>query len=361
MTANRSRMGLGCLELTELNSSIIDEAIKKGITYFDTADCYGNNASEISLGKKLKDYDRSKLTICTKGGVEFKSDGIHVNASPQYIAYACDASLKRLQTNYIDLYYLHRVDPKTPFEESIRALKNLVDTGKVKQIGLSEVTADQIQRAHQIHPIRAVQIEYSPWSRQDESNDVIKTCQELKIDIVAYSPLGRAFFTARPSSYFESMASTDFRRMLPRYTGENLKKNVVAKKNLQEYAIKKGYTLAQLILAWEIAKDYIPIPTITNSKHLEENIFSLSISLSAAEVQEIDALIDHCQFGGPRYPNEKISAIYPEKKKPKYNIPWKSIAFCAAGVVALGLFAKAVISRKSVLSDIPTSQLINKR
>ncbi len=187
--------------------------------------------------------------------------------------------------------------------------------GKIKQYGLSEVTADQIRRAHKIHPVSAVQIEYAPWSREDEQNDVIKTCKELGITIVAYSPLGRAFFTKANASFFKELKQDDFRSQLPRYQGDTLQKNLKAKEALQQYADKKNCSLAQLVLAWEMAKGIIPIPATVNVKHLTENMLALTIKLSASEFEEIQKIILSCQFVGPRYPDANFSAIHPERRR----------------------------------------------
>lgn len=338
--SHQIKMGLGCVSLTRENSSIIDEAIKNGLTCFDTAECYGSNESEIALGEKLKNYDRKKITICSKGGVRFTSNGRpELDGSPKNLVAACEASLKRLQTNYLDLYYLHRIDPQTEFESSITALKELVEAKKINGIGLSEVTADQIRRAHKIHPVSAVQIEYAPWSREDESNDVISTCAELKIPVVAYSPLGRAFFTDETEAYFTSMPDQDFRRLLPRYSGTDLKQNCEAKRALQQFAKTKSCSLAQLILAWEIHKGFIPIPATTNSKHLAENMGALKVNLTSDEMNELNKLIANCQFTGPRYPSKDISAIHPEfRRKPL----WKNPVLIGASILAISLFGKVL-------------------
>lgn len=304
-------MGLGCSAITSSNSAIVDHAIRNGITLFDTANCYLDGECERALGEMIKKHDRSKLTICTKVGVQFQGSDIHLCADQKQIETACDGSLARLKT-HIDVYYLHRVDPKTPIEESVRALGALVHKGKVKHIGLSEVTADQIRRAHKVHPVSAVQIEYSPWSRQDESNGVINTCKELGITVVAYSPLGRAFFTQLDGNHFATLPSGDFRQMLPRYTGTDLQNNISARKNIQQLADQKGCTLAQFVLAWEIAKGLVPIPSTTHTGHFDENRSALNVKLSETEIATCDAIISSTNFTGPRYPNERISAIYPE-------------------------------------------------
>lgn len=314
------QMGLGCLELTRSNNGIVDYAIKNNITYFDTADCYGNGESERALGEKLiLNKYREKLFISTKGGVKLSSTGVSVDGTSQYLKQACDASLNRLQIDYVDLYYLHRTDPDTPIEESVKALSELVQQGKVNYIGLSEVTADQIRRAHHVHPITAVQIEYSPWSTQDDKNGVIETCRELGIQIVSYSPLGRAFFTDVHEPYFENIDKNDFRRLLPRYWGEHYKFNRVAKHELDKFASVKQCSVAQLVLAWELKKGFSVIPATTKENHFDEDFKAIFIELSDNDINSLNNIVSKSHYSGPRYPNESVSAIFPEKSKSKWN------------------------------------------
>jgi aryl-alcohol dehydrogenase-like predicted oxidoreductase len=331
--------GLGCVNLTAENGNIIEYALQSGITSFDTADCYGNGESERTLGQKLQAARRENIFISSKCGVQFMQDGIHISDGPEYIATACAASLQRLQTTYIDLYYLHRVDPKVALEESMVALKSLVQQGKIKYIGLSEVTANQIRRAHKIHPIKAVQIEYAPWSREDEANGVIKTCQELGISTVAYSPLGRGFFTTAEASFFLSLPKGDFRTFLPRYSGENLKSNIQVRTKLSEVASAKGCSLAQLILAWEIKKGMVVIPATTQPKHLDENLTALLIKLEEKEMEQIEHILKNFLFQGPRYPSQAFSAIYKESSS-------NSLLFGGGFLAAAGLFAYNYYSKK---------------
>lgn len=303
-------VGLGCCNLTRENNAIVDYAIKNAVIFFDTADCYGANESEIALGEKLKNYARDKLFVSTKAGIRFQADGVVVNGSKEYIKAACYDSLKRLQTDYIDLFYLHRVDPCTSLQESVQAMKELVEEGKVRYIGLSEVTAEQIRIAQHIHPISAVQIEYSPWARQDEINGVIDTCKELNIAIVAYSPLGRAFFTSAERTYFDTLPADDLRQLLPRYKGENLQFNLAQRQIIQQVANEKHCSLAQLVLAWEMTKGFIIIPGTTNPVHFDENKAACNIILTEEDCKKIDELVGYASYQGPRYPNEKVSAIY---------------------------------------------------
>lgn len=313
MMHNSLSMGLGCLNLNSDNHAIIDYAIEKGVTVFDTADCYGAGESEKALGAKIKNYPRENFYISTKCGISFQQDGIHISGTSEYINQACDASLKRLQTEYIDLYYLHRVDPETPIETSVSALANLVKAGKIKYIGLSEVTEDQLRRASRIHPVTAVQIEFSPWARQDESNGVIAACKELGITVVAYSPLGRALFTTCKAEYFNQLSSQDFRKLLPRYEGDKLELNIKARDELQKFASEKGCTLAQLVLAWEMSFGFTVIPATTNQEHLNENLSALLVNIAESDKQEMDDILNQIKFHGPRYPSNDVSGIFPEK------------------------------------------------
>lgn len=309
---NLPRIGLGCENLNEDNHGIIKVALAAGITLFDTADCYGNNQSEKALGRALSSTPRANVAICSKVGVKLAEDGVQVQGDKRYIKEACYQSLERLQTGYLDLLYLHRIAPDTPIEQSMTALKELVQEGKVKGVGLSEATASQIRRAHKVHPLTAVQIEYAPWSRHDETNGVIKTCQELNIAIVAYSPLGRGFFTQLGKEFFTTLPEDDYRKQLPRYSGEKLDINLKERLKLLEFAQQKACTLPQLIIAWEMKQGIIPIPGTTNPTHLKENIGALGIELNERDIAELNTILNKSQYSGPRYPNKKISAIYPE-------------------------------------------------
>jgi|GEM_PF-28220 len=305
-------MGLGCVDLRPENSDIIDLALKRGVTSFDTADCYGDGLSESALGEKLRSHQRERLFISSKCGVRFDGNRVQLSGAPEYIKAACEASLKRLQTPYLDLYYLHRVDPKTLIEISVKALSDLVKAGKIRYIGLSEVTETQLRRAHKIHPITAVQIEYAPWSRQDETNGLIKTCQSLGIAVVAYSPLGRAFFTNVDEHYFTSLPSRDYRKYLPRYNGDALIHNMEARQSLNQIAKEKGCSLSQLVLAWMMSKELCVIPGTTNAEHLNENLGALLVKISKAEQEKINHLMLSLKFLGERYPSPAVSGIFPE-------------------------------------------------
>jgi len=337
-TSDFGTMGLGCVDLNSTNNQIIDYAIERGIIFFDTASCYGNGESEIALGQKLIQYPRKNILVSSKCGVYFDHHGLHLSGDASDIRSACEMSLKRLQTNYIDLYYLHRVDPNVHIETSVAELKKLVNEGKIRYIGLSEMTEGQLRRAHKIHPIKAVQIEYSPWSRQDEDNGVIAACRELKIDIVAYSPLGRAFFTNNSAGYFHSLPDNDIRKRLPRYCGNNLEFNLNARLELQGFAAKKNCTLAQLVLAWGIKQGMMVIPATTNRHHLDENLKSLAVDLMDSDMLAINQILTNEKFAGLRYPDQEVSGIYPEKNDNLYLNNKLLLGFGFLVVVG-GLFA----------------------
>lgn len=332
--------GLGCVDLNSNNAEIVDYALEKGITSFDTAECYNGGESERALGLKLKGIPRDKIFISSKGGVRFTASGIELAGDAASIQASCEKSLERVNTPYFDLYYLHRVDPKIPLEESIKALSYLVKTGKIKWLGLSEVTAAQIRRAHRIHPISVVQNEYSFWSKEDDKNGVLTTCRELGIRVVGYSPLGRGFFTANKADYFTGLAETDFRKLLPRYNGENLQANLQSRVKLEEFAATKKCSLAQLVLAWELNKGIHVIPATTNKAHLDENAAALMLRLSSTDMENIEAILRDLQFAGPRYPSAAISAIYPEASTAQVVLGPKTLAAGLDFMTGLGgLFA----------------------
>ncbi len=332
-------MGLGCYTLTRQNNEIIDHAIEKGCVLFDTADCYGNGESELALGEKLALYKdkRDKFIVCTKVGVKLNPDhSITINGSPAYLKAAVEASLKRLQLDYIDIVYLHRADPNVSIEESVTALKELVDAGKVKAIGLSEVSAKMIMRANRVHPIKCVQIEFSPWSRQDQHNRVISTCQNLKIKLIGYSPLGRGFFTHLDQTYFDSMPAEDYRRALPRFQREALLYNLTLRKDIEAIANELEMTVAQLSLAWHMFHDIVPIPSTTNIKHFDENFKASELKLSPHQYHMLDETLHPLQFQGTKYRDEKQSGIYPAAEV-SFWYQHKNDIY--KGVKVLGLFA----------------------
>ncbi|ONK74365.1 uncharacterized protein A4U43_C03F5480 [Asparagus officinalis] len=304
-----SKLGFGCLGLTgnynsplseEEGTSIIKQAFSKGITFFDTSDMYGPYTSEMLLRQALKDLPREKIQLATKFGVE-KVDrgGIVVNGKPEYVRACCEASLKRLGVDYVDLYYQHRIDQRTPIEETIRELKKLVEEGKVKYIGLSEASPDTIRRAHAVHPITAVQMEWSLWTRDIET-ELIPLCRELGIGIVPYAPLGRGFFGGKAVT--ESLPANSVLVAHPRYSGENLEKNKSLYRRIQKLANKHNCTVAQLALAWVVHQgdDVVPIPGTTKIRNLDQNIGSLDLRLTKEELKEIERAVSPKEVAGPR-------------------------------------------------------------
>ncbi|KAE8010047.1 hypothetical protein FH972_006445 [Carpinus fangiana] len=308
-----SKLGFGCMGLTgAYNSPVSDEdgisiikyAFSKGITFFDTSDVYGPHTNEILLGKALKQLPREKIQVATKFGIQRVGfPHMTVSGSPDYVRSSCEASLKRLDVEYIDLYYQHRVDTTIPIEETMGELKKLVEEGKVKYIGLSEASPDTIRRAHAVHPITAVQMEWSLWTR-DIEEEIIPLCRELGIGIVPYSPLGRGFFAGK--GIVESLAANSSLAMHPRFQGENLEKNKTVYTRIESLARRHQCTPAQLALAWvlEQGDDVAPIPGTTKIKNLDDNIGSLKKKLTEASLKEIsDAVPIEEVAGGRGYQN----------------------------------------------------------
>lgn len=305
-----SKLGLGCMGLSafygtpvaeEDGISLIHHAFNRGITFFDTADMYGPFTNEVLVGKALKGLPREKVQLATKFGNVVIDGVFHVKGSAEYVRKACEDSLKRLDVDYIDLYYQHRVDTTVPIEETVGELKKLVQEGKVKYIGLSEANVDTIRRANAVHPITAVQLEWSLWTR-DVEDDIIPTCRDLGIGIVPYSPLGRGFFAGK--AIVENLQEGDSRLVrTPRFHGENFEKNKVLFERVSALAKKHGYTPAQLALAWVLhqGSDVAPIPGTSKIKNLDENIASLWVSLSQPELNEIAAAVPEHEVAGLRY------------------------------------------------------------
>ncbi|XP_058201568.1 probable aldo-keto reductase 4 isoform X2 [Rhododendron vialii] len=296
-----SAQGLGCAGMSgfygppkpdEEMIKLIHHAINSGVTFLDTSDVYGPHINEILLGKALKGGVRKKVELATKFGL-FSVDGkFEVHGDPAYIRAACEASLKRLDIDCIDLYYQHRIDTRVPIEITMGELKKLVEEGKIKYVGLSEVCASTIRRAHAVHPISAVQLEWSLWTR-DVEEEIVPTCRELGIGIVAYSPLGRGFF-ASGAKIVESWATRDPRKSLPRFQPENLEHNETMFDHVSEMAAKKGCTPGLLALAWVHLQgsDVCPIPGTTKIENLDQNVGALSVKLTPDELTELESIAD---------------------------------------------------------------------
>lgn len=314
-----SQLGLGCMGMSEFYGATNDaeslqtlyRAMELGITFWDTSDAYGPHLNETLLSKALKGV-RNKITLATKFGIVRDPANLQargLNAKPEYVHAACDASLKRLKVDVIDLYYLHRVDPATRVEETVDAMADLVKAGKIRGIGLSEVSSATIRKVHAIHPITAIQSEYSLWSREPEEN-VLQTCKELGIAFVAYSPLGRGFLTGQIKK-FEDFAADDYRRMSPRFQGENFQKNLDLVHKLEQLSLQKGCTTSQLSLAWVLAQDedIFPIPGTKRIKYLEENAGALKVFFTKEELDTINTIAPKNIAAGLRYPEQMMKIL----------------------------------------------------
>ena len=305
-----SELGLGCMGMSEFygmgdeaeSIATIHRALELGVNFLDTADMYGRGANEELVGRAISQH-REQVILATKFGIQRGEDNSFrgISGSPEYVRSACEASLKRLNIDYIDLYYQHRVDPTVPIEETVGAMAELVKQGKVRYIGLSEASAATIRRAASVHPISALQSEYSLWSR-DIEDEIIPTIQELGIGLVAYSPLGRGFLSGTVTS-LDDLAPDDYRRNSPRFQGENFNKNLELVERVKEIAREKSVTPGQLALAWLLAKsnDIVPIPGTKRRTYLEENVAATDIKLTPAELQRIEEVAPKNSFMGDRY------------------------------------------------------------
>ena len=308
-----SELGLGCMGMSEFygtpdeaeSIATVHRALELGVTLLDTADMYGVGHNEELIGKAIKDR-RDQVILATKFGNVRGADGsfLGVNGTPEYVRKSCDASLKRLGVEVIDLYYQHRVDPNTPIEETVGAMAELVQAGKVRYLGLSEAAPATIRRAHAVHPISALQTEYSLWSREPEA-ELFPTCRELGIGFVPYSPLGRGFLTGKIKSA-EDLSEDDYRaERYPRFQSQNMAQNLALVQRVEQMAADKGVKASQLALAWVLAQgeDIVPIPGTKRRTYLEENIAAPDMTLTAAELEQIAQALPIGAAAGDRYPD----------------------------------------------------------
>jgi len=313
-----SAIGLGCMGMSDFygpadhstNLAVLNHALDIGVNFLDTADMYGVGRNEQLLGEVLKTR-RSEVVLATKFGLVRKPNGdpVGIDGSPQYVAAACDASLKRLGVEQIDLYYQHRVDPNVPIEDTVGAMAKLVQAGKVKHLGLSEASGNTLRRAAQVHPIAALQSEYSLWSREVE-NDALQACRELGIGFVAYSPLGRGFLTGA-IQHIDQLAKDDWRRQNPRFESENFDRNQALVQAVTQLASERQCTAAQLALAWLLHQgdDIVPIPGTRKISRLDENAAATRVRLTDSDLQRIDQTLSANVVAGQRYPAASMKTL----------------------------------------------------
>ncbi|HBK47622.1 MAG TPA: aldo/keto reductase [Xanthomonadaceae bacterium] len=316
-----SALGLGCMGMSAFygdrndeagSIAVIHHALERGVTLLDTADMYGPHTNEVLVGKAIAGR-RDQVFLATKFGIRLDPADPSVrgiSGRPEYVQAACEASLKRLGVEHIDLYYQHRVDPQVPIEDTVGAMARLVEQGKVRFLGLSEAAPETIRRAHAVHPITALQTEYSLWTRDPENNGVLATVRELGIGFVPYSPLGRGFLSGAFKSP-DDFDADDYRRSSPRFQGENFARNLQLVEQVESIARDKGVTASQLALAWVLAQgeDLVPIPGTKRVKYLDENLDALEIALDAQELARIDAIFPPDAAAGTRYPEAMMTTL----------------------------------------------------